>query len=102
LPFQSPRPTRLTHPGTDQRQRLDRPDEGIPLDQLPLDPEEPIELRGVEGADPAPEHGVLGPRHRRDRVELEEPEPAHGLEDVARRAVEKLRANGDDVARDRA
>src|SRR5205085_7331561 len=43
----------------------------------------------------APEDEVLRPRHRCDRVELEKPQPAHRLENPARRAVQQLRAHGD-------
>jgi hypothetical protein len=37
----------------------------------------------------------VGRRDGRDRVELEEAEPAHGAEDAARRAVEELRPDRD-------
>src|SRR5207253_9176216 len=79
----------------DQRQRLGRIDEGVELEELPFLPEQPVELGRVESAEPAPEDEVLGWRDRRDRIELEEPEPAHGVEDAASGAVEELRADGD-------
>ena len=50
------------------------------------------------------EDELLRRRDGGDRIELEEAEPAHRLKDVARRAVEELRADGDAarlVARDR-
>ena len=47
--------------------------------------------RDVVGAEPAPEDEVLRGRDGRDRVELQEAEPSHGLEDARRRAVEELR-----------
>jgi hypothetical protein len=37
---------------------------------------------------------VLWHGDRRDRVELEEPEPADGIEDAARGAVQELRPDG--------
>jgi hypothetical protein len=89
------RPPVPAHQPAEERQRLDRPDEGVPLDQLPLVPEEAFELRRVEGAEPCLEHEMLRRRHGRDRVELEEAEPADGLEHTARRAVEQLCADGD-------
>jgi hypothetical protein len=36
------------HQRADQRQRLDRPDESVPLEQLPLHPEQALELPGLE------------------------------------------------------
>ena len=36
------------HPRLEERQVLDRVDERVPLDELPLLPEQPVELRGVE------------------------------------------------------
>ena len=43
-----------------------------------------------EIAEAAPEDEMLRRRNRRDRVELEEPESSHRLEDARRRAVERL------------
>src|SRR6266550_5692756 len=83
------------HPRADQRQRLDRPDERVPLEQLPLDPQQPVELAGVIATEPAPEDELLRGRHRGDRIELKEAEPPYGLEHPARRAVEELGPDGD-------
>src|SRR6266545_4489262 len=55
-----PRPVTVTaHARTDERQVLDRPDERVPLDELPLLPEQPVELGAVERAEAAPENEVL-------------------------------------------
>ena len=82
--------------GAYQRQILDRPDEGMPFEEPLLLPEQPVELGAVVGrAEPAPEHEVLRPRDRLDRVDLEEAEPPDGVEHTRRRAVEQLRANRD-------
>src|SRR5713226_7523248 len=78
------------HAREDERQVLDRVDEGVPLEEPALLPQQPVELRAVEGPEPAPEHEVLWRRHSRDRVDLEEPEPADGIEDTRRGAVEQL------------
>src|SRR5439155_19826668 len=51
------------HPGPDQREVLDRPDEGAPLEQLPLLPEQAVELGSVVRSEPAPEDELL---RRRD------------------------------------
>ena len=83
------------HPRLDQRQRLDRIHEGVPLEQLPLDPEQVIQFCGVERAESAPEDQVLRPRDGRDRVDLEEAEAPNGVEHALRGAVEKLRADRD-------
>ncbi|OLE30055.1 MAG: hypothetical protein AUG43_04530 [Actinobacteria bacterium 13_1_20CM_3_68_10] len=83
------------HPRADQRQRLDRPDEGVPLEQLPLDPQQPVELAGVIATEPAPKDEVLRRRHRGNWIELEEAEPPYGLEHPARRAVKQLGPDGD-------
>ena len=83
------------HHAADHRQRLDRPDEGVPLEQRPLLPEQPVELGAVEGAEPAPEHELLRRRDGGDRVELEVAELPHGREHVVRRAVERLGADRD-------
>ena len=56
---------------------LDRPDERVPLEELPLLPQQPVELGRVEAAaEPAPENEPLRRRDRRDRVELQAAEPA--------------------------
>jgi len=78
------------HARQDERQVLDRVDERVPLDEPPLLPQQPVELCAVEGPEPAPEDEVLWRRHSRDRVDLEEPEPADGIEDTRRGAVEQL------------
>src|SRR5438270_11807664 len=77
------RPAVAAHARLDERQRLDRPDERVPLEELPLLPEQPVELGGLVGAEAAPEDEMLRPSDGRDRVELEEPEPAHRLEHAA-------------------
>ena len=79
----------------DEGQVLDRPDEGVPLEELPLLPEQPVELGGVEGAEAAEEDELLRRRDRRDRIHLEEAESANRVEDRGRRAVEQLRADRD-------
>src|SRR5207247_10140040 len=48
------------HPREDQRVVLDRADECPVLEQLPLLPEEPVELADVERAQAAPQDEVLG------------------------------------------
>ena len=83
------------HPRLDERQRLDRPDVRVPLEELLLDPQQAVELRDVVRAESAPEHELLRRRDGGDRVDLEEAEPLHGVEDGRRRAVEELRADGD-------
>jgi hypothetical protein len=88
-------PVAAAHERPEQRQILDRVEEGVPLDELPLLPEQAVELGRVERPEPAPEDEVLRRGHRRDRVELEEAEPAHGVEDLPSPAVEALRADGD-------
>src|SRR5436309_5749616 len=90
-----PEPPPPRHARTLQRQVLDRIDESVVLEQLPLLPLQPVELASVERAETAPEDEVLRGRNRRNRVHLEEAEAADGLEDVARRAVEQLCAHGD-------
>jgi hypothetical protein len=84
------------HQRAQERQRLDRPDVCVPLDQLALAPQQPVELAAVvRRPEAAPEDEVLRGRDRRDRVELQEPEPSNGRQDSAGGAGEKLRANGD-------
>ena len=92
------RPVVAPHERLEDRQVLDRIDERAPLDELPLLPQEPVELGGVEGAEPAPEDEMLRRRDRRDRVELEEAEPPHRLEDAASRCRRALRAHRDPAA----
>src|SRR4029077_14243354 len=62
---------------------------------MPPPREKLVELVCAELSQPAPEDEMLGRRDGRDRVELEEAEPAHGLEDSARGAVEALRVYRD-------
>ena len=93
------RPVVAPHERLEQRQVLARVEERVPLDELALLPQEPVELGGVERAETAPEDEVLRRRDGRDRVELEEAEPAHGLENVRRRAVEALRPHRDSARR---
>ena len=83
------------HHGAEERQRLDRPDERLPFEEQPVLPEQPVELGGVEGPEAAEEDELLGRRDRRDRVELEEAQPADRVEHAGRRAVEQLRAHRD-------
>ncbi len=47
------------------------------------------------GAEPAPEDELLRRRDGGDRVDLQEAEPLHGVEDRRRRPVEELCADGD-------
>src|SRR5262249_53259952 len=86
---------RPAHARPDERKILRRPEEGGPLQELPLLPEETVELRRRVAAETAPEDEVLWRRDRRDRVELEEPERADGVENARRGAVEELRAKRD-------
>src|SRR5207237_1823338 len=95
VPGQCVRAPDPLHLCADQRQRFDRPDEGIPFEELPLDPEQAVELAGVISTQPAPEHTLLGRRHGRDWIELKEPEPPHGLEHPTCGAVQQLSPNGD-------
>src|SRR5262245_2127226 len=88
-------PPVLAHQPAQQRQRLDRPDERVPLDQLLLVPEEAVELARVERPEAAPEHEPLRRSDGRDRVELQEAEPPDRVDDALRGAVEQLRADGD-------
>ena len=88
-------PRALAHPRADEREVLDRPDEGVPLEELPLLPEQPVELGAVVRPEAAPRHEVLRRRDGRDRVDLEVPKSPHRVEEVARRAVEQLRADCD-------
>ena len=81
--------------GPQQRQRLDRIHERVVLDEPALLPQQPVELGRVEVAEAAPEDEVLRRRDGCDRVELEEAEPADGVEHPARRAVKQLRAHRD-------
>ena len=84
------------HERLQERQVLGRVEERVPLDQLPLVPEQAVELgRVVPAAEPAPEDEMRRRRDRGDRVELEETEPPDGLLDAVRAAVEELRADGD-------
>jgi len=85
----------LRHSRADERQVLDRPDERVPLEELSLLPQQPVELGGVVGPEPAEEHELLRGRDRRDRVHLEEAEVSHRVEDRHRGAVEELRAHRD-------
>ena len=90
-----PAPPAAPHPRLDERQRLDRPDVRVPLEELLLDPQQAVELRDVVRPEPAPEHELLRRRDGGDRVDLQEAEPLHGVEDRRRRPVEELRANRD-------
>src|SRR5262249_55396718 len=89
----------VPHARPQERQILHRIHERAPLDDLPFFPQEPVELGGVKAPEAAPQHELLRWRDRRDRVELEKTEPAHGLEDAGRRAVETLRPYGDAARR---
>src|SRR5580765_1605162 len=82
------------HQGPNQRQVVDRVDEGVPLEELSLLPEQPVEVGAIVGSEPAPEDEVLGRRDGRDRVDLEAAEVANRRQDVPRRAVEELGAHG--------
>ena len=67
-------PAPPAHPGLQNRQRLRRPDERVPLEELLLLPEQAVELGDVVGAEAAPEDELLWRRDRRDRVDLQEAE----------------------------
>src|SRR5581483_5040280 len=69
-----------THPRAQQRQRVFRVDERAPLEELPLDPEEPVELRRVVRAEAAPEDETLRRCDRRDRIDLEKPDSTDRVE----------------------
>src|SRR5436309_918324 len=71
-----------SHAGQDQREVLDRPNEGAPFEELALSPEQPIELRHVVGAEAAPEDELLRRGDGCDRVDLQEAKTAHGVEDA--------------------
>ena len=71
------------HSRLDERQRLDRPDVRVPLEELLLDPQQPVELRDVVRAEPAPEDELLRRCDGRDRVDLQEAELPHGVEDAS-------------------
>src|SRR5262249_37060318 len=88
-------PVAAAHEGLEDRQVLDRIEVRVPLHELALLPEQPVDLLGLERAEPAPEDEVLRRGYARDRVELEEAEASHGLEDAVRAAVERLRADRD-------
>ena len=90
-----PTPPATPHARLHERQRLDRPDVRVPLEQLPVDPEQAVELGDVVRPEPAPEDELLRRRDRRDGIDLQEAEPANRVEDRRRRAVEELRANCD-------
>src|SRR4051812_39736831 len=83
------------HARPDQRQGPPPPAERRPLEELSLLPDEPIELPSFVLPEPAPQDEVLRRCDGCDRVELEEPEAAHGVKHVRRRAVEELSAHGD-------
>jgi hypothetical protein len=78
------------HPGANERQVLARPDEGGPLEELSLVPDQPVELGRIEVPDPVEQNKVLGPCHGRDRIHLQKPEPAHDLQHARCAAVERL------------
>ena len=80
---------------TNHRERLDRPDERVPLEEFRSFRSSRSSFGAVVGADSAPKHELLGRGDRRDRVELEKPEALHRLEHVGCGAVERLGANGE-------
>ena len=91
-----PRALPVAHPGADEREILDRVDEGVPLEEGALPPEEPVELGAVvTGPEPAEEHQVLRRRDRGDHVDLEEAESADRREHALCAPVERLRADCD-------
>src|SRR5205814_2993033 len=94
-PFPLEAPPRRARERPNQRKVFDRVDERVPLEQLPVLPQQPVELSRVVPAEPTPEHESLRRRDDRDRVELEEAEPPDRAEDAARRAVQQLRTDGD-------
>ncbi len=64
-------------------------------EELALVPQQPVELRAVEDAEPAPEDEVLRRRDRGDRVDLESARAADDVEDPARGTIEQLRPHRD-------
>ena len=86
----------VADPGANERQVLERVDERVPLEERPLLPQQPVELRAVIArAEPAEEDEVLRPLDRLDDVDLEKAEPLHGVEDARRGAVQELRPHRD-------
>ena len=83
------------HPGADQRQRFDRPDEGVPFEELALDPQQPLELARIERPQTAPQHelSAASPPWRSGRAGGSRvPGPFSAPPEPI---VEQLRANGD-------
>ena len=93
LPRRAPSGPAL-HPREQRRQCLLRIDERDPLVEL-APGEEAHELVSIIGAEPAPEHQELRRGDAGGRVELQAPEPAHGLEHARRAPVERLGADCD-------
>jgi len=85
----------LRHPRADERQVFDRVDERVVLEELPLLPEQPVELGAVVGTEAAEEDELLGGCHGRDRVHLQEAELPDRVENRRGGAVEELGAHGD-------
>ena len=86
---------RLARERPNQREIFDRVDEGVPLEQLPVIPQQPVELGRVVPAEPAPEHEPLRRCYDRDRVELEKAETPHGVQHPSGRPVKQLRTDSD-------
>jgi hypothetical protein len=59
-----------THACAEQWEVLGGPDEGVPLEQLAVLPEQTVELGDVERSEAAPEDELLGRRHGGDRIHL--------------------------------
>src|SRR5438093_5054308 len=87
--------TPAAHACADEREVLDRPDEGAPLEELALFPEQSVELGLVVGAEAAPQDESLWGCDRGNRIDLEKAEPANCREHAVGAAVEKLRADRD-------
>src|SRR5882724_250035 len=83
------------HARADEREVLDRPDEGAPLDELALFPEQSIQFGRVVGAAAAPQDESLRGCDRGDRIDLEEAEPTNRFEHAVGAAVEELCSNRD-------
>ena len=87
----------LGRPGEVEPDVAHRPDQSVLLEQGALILERPLQVVGpIGGAEPAPGDEVGARRYRCGRVELEQRQPPHDLEQIRRpRRVEQLRAHSD-------
>src|SRR5688500_10648210 len=96
LALRLPSTAEVADPRPDERQVLDRVDERIPLEQGAVLPQQPVEPRAVVlRPEPTEEDEMLRALDRSDDVDLEEAEPADGLEHAVGAAVQQLRTHGD-------